>query len=123
MGRVVKDWKAIKADEMQVAPHRYLWSGDNGPTGLEESVTEFKAKVPYKEGEVIWVERGGQAVKALIYRVLVDRDRFGDRQELYRVQVETANGTFSKLWENVWPGFVQRGYLKAGWAPDLEGKL
>lgn len=126
MGRLVKDWKPELVAEAEVAPHRYLWSGTIGADGERlaepgeaETYDEFKARVPYKVGEVVYVDRGGRAYKARILWVLYDRDRFGDRRELYRVQYETASGHWSKLWENAWSGFVQRGYKLAGLAPDV----
>lgn len=130
MGRVVKDWKPVKADDMQVAPHRYLWGGAIGSDGQKlpwiENATnsrETRAAIPYREGEVIYIDRGGIAVRALIYVVLPHtRDHLGSRRESFHVQPETRDGTFSKLWERVYPGTIQRGYHKAGLAPDLDGK-
>lgn len=126
MGRIVKDWKPIKADEIEIAPHRYLWTGaigaDGQPIGdiaLADSYAEAKACVPYKVGEVIYIERSGQAVRALIYSTSWDRNWFSERREFYNVQPETKDGTFSKLWERVYPGFIQRGYQRAGLAPEM----
>jgi hypothetical protein len=129
MGRVVKDWKPVEVDSIAPAPHRYLHSGVIGDHGqrlgeIEDAPTYGAAKscIPYKEGEVVYVEHNGEAKRALIYKALMDRDRYGDRREYYLLQVETAKGVFSKLWEKAWPGFVQRGYHRAGLAPDLDGK-
>lgn len=126
MGRIVKDWKPVEVETAEIAPHRYLWSGAIGADGQRlgdladaKTYAEAKACIPYKEGEVVYIERSGAAARALIYRVLMDRDRYGDRRELYRVQVETKDGLFSKMWENAHPGFVQRGYKRAGLAPEI----
>lgn len=127
MGRMVKDWKPDLVASAEVAPHRYLWSGAIRPDGepAKELVdcTSFKdrrANVPYAEGEVVYVERSGEAVKARIYVVLTTmRDRYGDPREAYKVQVATASGHWSKLWEMAHPGFIQRGYKRAGLAPDV----
>lgn len=126
MGRIVKDWKPIKADDVEVAPHRYRFDGtidaEGKPIGdiaFAESFDAAKACVPYKQGEVVYIERGGQAVRALIYVAFWSRDSAGFRREFYNVQPETAAGTFSKLWERVYAGQVQRGYQRAGLAPDV----
>lgn len=126
MGRTVKDWSPVRADAIEPAPHRYLWSGAVGANGqplgdiaAAPNYADARACIPYSEGEVVYIARGGKAVRALIYRVLIERNRYGERRELYRVQVETRVGLFSKLWEDAHPGFVQRGYQAAGLAPDV----
>lgn len=115
-----------RADEAQAAPHRYTWDGDLpnlddfGPGQWQEMM----AAVPYQPGDVVYVDRGGDAVKALIIDVWVRRsDWDGRRRPTYRVVMATAKGTWSKLWEKTHPGFIQRGYVAAGLAPDCEGKL
>lgn len=123
MTRLVKNWKAVKVEEMQVAPHRYTWDDDDTSIDVNEKLSVWKAKVPYKEGEVVFVEHNGEAKRALIYIMRPERDRAGFRQEVYLCQIETADGHFAKQWTKVWPGGIQRGYFKAGRAPDLEGKL
>lgn len=109
-----------------VAPHRYLWSGAILPNGekakdlcLCDDYNEAKANIPYLEGEVIWLIRDGKPIRALIIDTHLERDRFGDRREFYRVVFETKKDTWSKLWEKTWPGFVQKGYKIAGLAPDV----
>lgn len=126
MGRMVKNWTPIKVEEIEVAPHRYRWDGAVGADGnrlgdiaLADDFRAARACIPYKEGEVVYIERGDKAVRALIYRAAIGRDRYGDRREWYNVQPETASGTFSKLWERVHPGFIQRGYQRAGLAPEI----
>lgn len=124
MSRLVKDWRPLAADEAAIAPHRYRWNADGLPDGLESSMKEWRAKVPYQPGDVVWImRRDGKAARALIRSVEAEYDRYGDRRERYRVQPETAAGLFSRMWEYTYPGPIQRGYLAAGLAPDLEGKI
>jgi hypothetical protein len=105
--------------ELPVAPHRYLWDApfDERSVG---TLQQWKETVPYKPGEVVWVQTGrDEAKRAYIMSVIPERDRFGDRREVYRVRLETNAGTWSKLWRDMWPGHVQRGYRIAGLAPDV----
>jgi len=104
--------------DFEVAPHRYLWSGIEDVYRDAASYAEFMAGVPYKKGEVVWLDHG-TPVKALIVDVFCDRDRFGDRREKYRVVTETKKGFWSKSWHYTWSGYIQRGYKKAGLAPDI----
>lgn len=131
MGRVVKsfmikpEWP-LQPSTAPIAPHRYTWENDLPDLdsfGLHEW-DQMKAAIPYKDGEVVYIDRGGVAVRALIIDAFVRRDEYsGVRRPRYRVMVETAKDTWSKNWEYVFPGFIQRGYLAAGLAPDCEGKL
>lgn len=125
MARVVKDWKPEKVEEATVAPHRYLWTGailSDGSLAKEldlcKSYEEKKANMPYRPGEVIYILRGSKATKAKVYGIYWERNHYGELREMYRVQVETADGLWSKLWEQTYPGFIQRGYHAAGLAPD-----
>lgn len=120
MSRIVRNWKAIKVEEMQVAPHRYTWDFNDPETA---NLKEWRSNLPYKEGDVVFVVDNDVARRALIHVIIPSRDRFGDRIPLYRVQLETAGGLFSKLWTNAWAGTIQRGYYLAGRAADLEGKM
>lgn len=119
MSRVVRDWREERADDFPVAPHRYVWSGTDDTFLHAKTHKEFKAGCPYKEGEVVFVEHGGKPVRAKIIGVWRERDYYGDPRVVYRVQLETAKGIFSKLWTTTWPGFIQRGYQLAGLAPDI----
>ena len=121
MGRIVRDWKPLRVADLPVAPHRYHW--DNPPPDLDDfdDYKAMKAAIPYSEGEVVYIERGGKAVRALIYVASYYRSDYdGCRRAYFKVQVETAEGLFSKLWEKTWPGFIQRGYQLAGLAPDVD---
>lgn len=130
MGRVWKSWKPDLVADATVAPHRYLWSGNLNHSGepakeiyLCDNWKECKANFGYREGEVIYLARNGKPVKALIITTMITRNHFGDRVEAYHVVVETKAGYWSKLWEEAHPGFIQRGYVAAGLAPDCEGKV
>jgi len=123
MGRLVRAWKPERVEDYEVAPHRYLYN--DPPTaalsfGKPESFGAWFDSIPYKEGEVVYIDCGGAEPKrAKIYAVVVERDLYGERREVYKVQYETKAGLFSKLWEKTSPGYVQRGYQKAGLAPDV----
>jgi hypothetical protein len=126
MGRVIRDWKPDRVEDAQVAPHRYLWSGAILPSGerakdldLCDNYDERKANVPYGIGDVVYIERGASAAKARIVGVYWRRNYHHELVETYRIQVETASGLWSKLWEMTHPGFIQRGYQRAGLAPDI----
>jgi hypothetical protein len=120
MGRIVRGWTPDKVADATVAPHRYTWDGKGQPD-LDEckGYREILAAIPYKEGEAVYVQRGERAVKARIYRVHYERDRFGERRAVFMVQFETAAGLWSKAWARTWAGFIQRGYALAGLAPDV----
>lgn len=122
MPRVWRQWTPRRAELTTIAPHRYTWDDDGPDPALAPDYDTWKALVPYKPGEAIYVERGGKAVKALILDVHPGRDSMGFRQEVYRIVLETAKGLWSKSWERVHPGAVQRGYHRAGLAPDLDGR-
>lgn len=118
MGRMVKDWTDARVADFEVAPHRYTWTGFvDPPDGC--TIAEWKAALPYKPGEVVYVDIDGQPVKALIYLILSDRNVWGERRALYRVQLETKTGAWSKMWINAWASQIQRGYQRAGLAPDI----
>lgn len=132
MGRTVKSFMLEphwpqRADTAEVAPHRYTWEGGR-PTldsfGLDRW-KEMMDSVVYQPGDVIWMTGGPKGfVKAMVLSVFVSRSAWdGCRREKYRVVRATAKGEWSKLWEETYPGFVQRGYVAAGMAPDCEGKV
>lgn len=130
MGRIVKNWKPDLVAGATVAPHRYIYNGTfrhDGNPGAKEmadctSYAERRANLPYVEGEVVYLDRNGVAVKALIYVAHTSgyTDRYGDPREAYKVQIETVSGHWSKLWEIAHPGYIQRGYQRAGLAPDVD---
>lgn len=128
MSRIVKNWKPDRVENATVAPHRYLWAGTILPDGspakdLEdcESWREAKANIPYCVGEVVYVQYGDSFKKALIKDAFIGRNTFtGERREVYNVQYETAKGLWSKRWTRAYPGYIQRGYFRAGLAPDYK---
>lgn len=122
----VKDWSADeKVEDAQVEPHRYLYADFDDAYRDATDFREFLAGVPYKEGDVVFVEHRNDdgskvAKRAKVAFVWFDRDRFGDRQELYRLQLETAKGLWAKVGTKAWAGHIQRGYQLAGLAPDCD---
>jgi hypothetical protein len=114
-------WPEAPCDTYAVAPHRYLYTGGEGTESdpYAPSHAAWKASVPYKEGEVVYVEVGGQAKRVLIIHVLRDRDRFDDPREKYRGLLETKKGYWAKQFTDWYPGYVQRGYQRAGLAPEM----
>jgi hypothetical protein len=125
--REIRGWTEEKVEGCTVAPHRYTWSREAPEDDLAEPgsgpIREWKAKLPYQPGEIMWVNRNGKPIRARILTVVVDYDRYGDRRPAYQCQTETAKGVWSKVWTRFYPGGVQRGYLLAGLAPDLVGMI
>lgn len=121
--RMSDKWHLGLVAEAEIAPHHYTYNGglDEGYRMADDWRT-FMAGVPYKEGDVVYVERMGNgfyyAAKARIIGVHAERDRYGDLREKFKVQFATAKGTWSKLFEYTYPGPIQRGYQCAGLAPD-----
>jgi hypothetical protein len=120
----VKNWSADeKVEDAEIAPHRYTFDSSSDYRDAED-YREFIAGVPYKVGEVVYVERYGKGCKvakrARIVDVWFERDRYGDRRELYRAQFETEKGLWAKVAEKTYAGPIQRGYQLAGLAPDLD---
>jgi len=118
MGRAIKDWNPTSVCATPVAPHRYTWDRDTGHEWMMDRSACRKA-APYAAGDVIWVDVGGKAMRALILAVMVERDHHGFYRELYRVARETGKGFWAKQWTQAWPGQVQRGYAIAGVAKDI----
>lgn len=120
--RVFNGPKYLPVSEYEVAPHRYLWDRTT-PDDLAVTVREVIAAAPYKPGEVVYVVYGDSYRKAMIYSVSVDRNIYDEWRECYRVFPETKAGLWSKLYYTAHPGYIQRGYQRAGLAPEMpEGK-
>ena len=121
MSRVIKGWTPENVGDTPVAPHRYRWDRedfiDDTPGAMK--VREWCVAQPYQPGEVVWVWNGEDNKKARVLGVYVDYDYYGDRRPKYRVQFETKTGLWSKLFDYVSPGHIQRGYYHAGLAPEI----
>ena len=102
--------------EYQVAPHRYTWDRE---VPEPASLTEARKAAPYQAGDVVYVVYGDGFRRAYVHQVFAGFDSFGDRREIYWVLGENKNGTFSKRAHKAYPGQVQRGYQRAGLAPDI----
>ena len=117
--RKIENWEARPVSEFEVAPHRYLWTDGQDSDPDIRKFSDWLKTVPYQAGEVVWLEHKGKPVKARIMQVFRDYNRWQEAREMYRVQIETAKGHWSKAWFYTWSGFIQRGYKLAGLAPDV----
>lgn len=134
MTRMVKDWSPERVEDTELAPHRYRWDEDREPVAVEyrkggdamqralDERKAFMAAVPYKVGEVVMVERGQRFERARITHVFTERNRHDELREKYRVQFATVKGLWSRVWFYVSPGEVQRGYQRAGLAPEMPAR-
>lgn len=104
--------------DFTVAPHRYLWNATL-PAELAITWREVRDAAPYKAGEVVFVVYGDGFRRAYVESVDVQKDRWDDWRECYRVFPETKAGQWSKLFYIAHPGFIQRGYQRAGLAPEM----
>lgn len=101
-----------------VAPHRYLWTApiaDPPP----QTWREVREAAPYKPGDVVFVVYGDGYCRAYVHAITCRRDGFGDLVEAYEIRRETRSGTFHKRAYVVGAGLVQRGYQRAGLAPEM----
>lgn len=122
MGRKHPQHNLPPVSDFEVAQHRYLW---NAPTGADtlsvaDSMKSLKVRdaAPYQKGEVVWVVYGDGFIRAYIEAVWVRR-KDGDLVEYYRVRHENKNGQWSRVVKDAFPGYIQRGYYRAGLAPDI----
>lgn len=106
-------------DEIPVEPHRYRYDECNDDYRYAATYREFITGVPYQRGHVVYVSDNGKLRKALILDVRSDRDRYGDRREMFRIAFATAGDTWSKLFNYTYSGPIQRGYKIAGLAPEM----
>lgn len=118
MGRIVRQesFRNIPIDSIKVAPHRYLWTGSSERPA---DYGECRRAAPYQERDVVYIDIDGRPVRALVYVVFCEKDRWGDWREAYKVQTETRKGTFSNMWTVVHPGCIQSGYRLMGLAPEM----
>jgi hypothetical protein len=104
--------------DLPVAPHRYLWTAPYTPE--PETYRQAVDSAPYKVGDVVYViEGGGEFRRAYITFVGASRNYYGDLREEYTVRPETKAGAWARREYKVFPGFIQRGYKRAGLAPEM----
>lgn len=117
MANLIKNWQPVSVEGAETAPNHYAYAGRADTTiystAGDGKIREFLASVPYKKGDIVWLEDGDRAILALISDVTFELDRFGDRRAKFRIQKATKAGTFSKQFSYTYPGFIQRGYEKA----------
>lgn len=104
--------------DYEVAPHRYRWDIAT-PDDVAITWREVRDAAPYKAGEVVFVVYGDGFRKAYIGAVEVTKDAYEFWRECYHVFPETKAGAWSKLFYVAHPGFIQRGYQRAGLAPEM----
>ena len=104
--------------EYEVAPHRYHWNAPI-PDRCPETWKEVRDAAPYKAGEVVFVVYGDGYRRAYIEFVDVTKNSWDDWRECYHVFPETKAGHWSRLYYVAHPGFIQRGYQRAGLAPEM----
>lgn len=117
MTRLVKG-PAEPVGAPEIAPHHFRWDAIPDPPA---SSAEWRRWEPYKVGDVVWMQVDGDTAKrARILMMWPGRDRYGEIRTLYRVQIETKTGFWSKLWVDTYAGFIQRGYALAGATDDAD---
>jgi hypothetical protein len=102
----------------KVAPHRYTYSSPV-PDTFPSTYKEVLAAAPYKVGDVVYVIYGDAYTRAYISAVECARDPYDEWREYYKVHRETKKGAWAQSWYIVHPGYIQRGYQRAGEAPDV----
>ena len=100
-----------------VAPHRYLFN--DGPERPASGYKAVREAAPYQPGEVAYAVDGDTFRRVYIVAVYAERDRYDDLREFYEVRPETKRGTFARRSYHAHPGYIQRGYQRAGLAPDV----
>jgi hypothetical protein len=107
----------LPVDQYPVAPHRYLY---DDPRPDPTTLAEARKNAPYKADEVIWCDLGGAAPKrCYVVYVGAEFNRHGEPREWYSVRPERKDRKFGTGIRYAYPGHVQRGYQKAGLAPDV----
>lgn len=101
-----------------VAEHRYAWDKPT-PDDFAFTYKEVREAAPYKVGDVVYVVYGDGFRKAIVYAVQVHMGNDGFWREAYAVFPETKSGEWSKLYYVAHPGYIQRGYYRAGLAPEM----
>jgi hypothetical protein len=110
-------------DQFEVAPHRYLYDrmvGAEAMLGLPEPTYRDAVRLaPYQKGDVVYVVYGDGFTRVYIEQVFARRNSYGDMVEYYRGRRETKAGRWAKVPYDVFPGYIQRGYQRAGLAPEM----
>lgn len=106
--------------EFEVAPHRYTYTKlVGGESLINPTFKEVKEAAPYKVGEVVYVAYGDGFAKCYISYVAARVNHEGDKVEYYFGRRETKKGEWCKREYTVYPGYIQRGYYRAGLAPEI----
>lgn len=109
--------------EFTVAPHRYLYTelvGAEALLGLPEpTFRQVKEAAPYRAGDVVYAVYGDSFAKVYIHYVAARVNQYGDKVEYYIARRETKEGQWSKRTYECHPGYIQKGYQRAGLAPEM----
>lgn len=106
--------------EFTVAEHRYRWDAPSDPAELDRTTwKQVRDASPYKAGEVVYVVYGDTYAKAYIHEVSCERNYYDELREYYIVRRETKAGRWANQTYKAHPGYVQRGYQRAGLAPEM----
>jgi len=81
---------------------------------------DFLRLAPYQPGDVVYVPYAEAWRLAYVSHVFHEYDLYGDRRHKFRVHLANKKGDrFAISWIYVFPGQIQRGYARAGKAPDI----
>ena len=119
MSRRIRFGSVLKpVADFEVAPHRYRWDAVT-PDDLAITPKEVREAAPYKVGEVVYEAHGEGFRRAYVHAVQIKMGFDGFWREQYAVFPETKAGLWSKLYHITHPGPIQRGYQRAGLAPEM----
>lgn len=122
----VEQWPCdtVVPNDVRPVPHPYaldrvepeLVYDKSGGNRYFAEIRAFRAALPVKIGDVVYVEHAGVARLARVIGVWIKRsERTDDLYPMFRVQLLTARRTWSRAWVYTYAGFIQAGYeLAAG---------
>lgn len=106
--------------EFPIAPHRYRYDEAQALDAIPNPTwRQVRENAPYQAGEVVYVVAGDSYNLAYIVRVSAARGLYDDLRETYVVRPATKQGRWAKREYIAHPGYIQRGYHRAGLAPEI----
>ena len=98
------------------------WSPADGEEGRAARRKAIRNAIPYRPGDVVLAATSRGVRRCRVVRAFLEyRERRLMYVARYRVQVETAKGKWSRNWQLVYEGYVQRGYENA--RAEVEAEL